>query len=210
MFVCHKSLEELKASYPNSYNYIKKWESHPNKVGISLEKANRNVKPYWYSVKKEFADILPQININQRAFTPYSPTPVFVNQRLVYINARDKNDAVLISALLNSILSLLNIEFNGIPRFLGSLDLNANFFKTKIKILNPNLINDESKERIIKAFIPVSERDQLDYDQEFTQADRKNYDEVVFREFGFDIGLVPKLYELLIKTMVDRIEMKNR
>jgi hypothetical protein len=72
------------------------------------------------------------------------------------------------------------------------------------------LINNESKERIIKAFIPVSERDQLDYDQEFTQADRKNYDEVVFREFGFDIGLVPKLYELLIKTMVDRIEMKNR
>jgi len=210
LFVCHKSLEELKANYPNSYSYIKKWESHPNKVGISLEKANRNVKPYWYSVKKEFADILPQININQRAFTPYSPTPVFVNQRLVYINVRDKNDAVLISALLNSILSLLNIEFNGIPRFLGSLDLNANFFKTKIKILDPNFINNESKERIIKAFIPVSERDQLDYDQEFTQADRKNYDEVVFREFGFDIGLVPKLYELLIKTMVDRIEMKNR
>jgi hypothetical protein len=125
LFVCHKSLEELKANYPNSYNYIKKWESHPNKVGISLEKANRNVKPYWYSVKKEFADILPQININQRAFTPYSPTPVFVNQRLVYIKTRDKNDVVLISALLNSVLSVLNIEFNGIPRFLGSLDLNA-------------------------------------------------------------------------------------
>ena len=79
-----------------------------------------------------------------------------------------------------------------------------------MKILNPNLINIESRERIIEAFIPISERDQLDYDQEFIQADRKNYDEVIFREFGFDIGFIPKLYELLCQTITDRIEMKNR
>ena len=183
-----------------------------NQQGIPLpEKFVRiDGRELWYSLSPEdSANIFISINPNKRLFFGYSESYISLNQRFTAIRVPE-NEASLYASLFNSILSLLTVELNGVSRSLGALDLNANFFKTKMKILNPNLINIESRERIIEAFIPISERDQLDYDQEFIQADRKNYDEVIFREFGFDIGFIPKLYELLCQTITDRIEMKNR
>jgi hypothetical protein len=46
--------------------------------------------------------------------------------------AASKGDEVeLIAALLNSIVSLLIVELNGVSRNLGALDLNADFSKPK-------------------------------------------------------------------------------
>lgn len=212
LFVCDKSEEDINANFPGIKRWLTVGSQMTNQQQIPLpEKFVRiDGRELWYSLSPEdSANIFISINPNKRLFFGYSESYISLNQRFTAIRVPE-NEASLFASLFNSILSLLIVELNGVSRSLGALDLNANFFKTKMKILNPDLINNESRERIIEAFIPVSEREQLDYDQEFAQADRKNYDEVVFREFGFDIEFIPKLYELLCQTMTDRIEMKNR
>ena len=212
LFVCDKSEEDINANFPGIQRWLTVGSQMTNQQGIPLpEKFIRiDKRELWYSLSPEdSANIFISINPNKRLFFGYSENYISLNQRFTAIRVPE-NEASLYASLFNSILSLLTVELNGVSRSLGALDLNANFFKTKMKILNPSLINAESRERIIEAFVSVSERDQLDYDQEFSQADRRNYDEVVFREFGFDIGFIPKLYELLCQTMTDRIEMKNR
>jgi len=212
LFVCNKSEQEINSNFPGIKRWLEVGNQMSNQQGIPLPEKFRRIdgREMWYSLSPEdSANIFISINPNKRLFFGYSETYISLNQRFTAIRVPE-NEASLYASLFNSILSLLIVELNGVSRSLGALDLNANFFKRKMKILNPNIIDDEARERIIEAFLPVSERDQLDYDLEFTQADRKNYDEVVFREFGFDTEFIPKLYELLCQTMTDRIEMKNK
>lgn len=212
LFVCDKSEQEIDANFPGIKRWLTVGTQMTNQQGIPLpEKFVRiDKRKIWYSLlPEEPANIFISINPNKRLFFGYSETFISLNQRFTAIRVPE-NEVKFFCSLFNSILTLLSVELNGIARSDGALDLNANFIQSKIKILNPALLDLNSKQRIIEAFIPVSERNQLDYDQEFAQADRKNYDEVVFREFGFDIEFIPKLYELLCQTMTDRIEMKNR
>lgn len=210
LFVCHKSENELKQNYPNAYKWIKKWENQPNKVGKALSLVNQKVKPYWYSVKKEYANLLPPININERLFVGFSQSPVFVNQRLVYIKALNPNETELLAALFNSVISLLIIELNGVSRNLGALDLNADFFKTKMKILNPNLLNSKQKQDILASFATIKNRPIESYKTEFKRQDRQDFDKTILKAFGFDTRILRQLYEVLTETIKNRVEMKNR
>lgn len=212
LFVCDKSEQDIDSKFPGIRMWLSVGAQMTNQQGIPLpEKFVRiDGRQLWYSLSpEEPANIFISINPNKRLFFGYSVTYISLNQRFTAIRVPE-DEASLYASLFNSILSLLTVELNGVSRSLGALDLNANFFKTKMKILNPALIDADSRNRILEAFIPLAERDQLDYNQEFSQPDRKNFDEVIFREFGFDIEFIPKLYELLCQTMADRIEMKNR
>jgi len=102
------------------------------------------------------------------------------------------------------------VEFNGVARSLGVLDLNADFFKTKMKILNPAILPRDSIVRILDSFAPLAERPILDYDTEFTLPDRVFFDQTVLNEFGYNIDILPSLYEILTQSIKDRIEMKDR
>ncbi|UOY08678.1 N-6 DNA methylase [Muricauda sp. SCSIO 64092] len=212
LFVCDKSEQEISDNFPGTHRWLRVGGQMTNQQGIPLpEKFVRiDGRELWYSLSpEEPANIFISINPNKRLFFGFSESFINLNQRFTAIRVPE-NDVKIFAALFNSILSLLVVELNGVSRSLGALDLNANFFKTKMKILNPSLIDNQSRMRIIEAFNPLSERNQLDYDQEFAQRDRKSFDEVIFREFGYDIGFIPKLYQLLCQTMEDRIEMKNR
>lgn len=212
LFVCDKTEQDIDVNFPGIKRWLMVGKQMTNQKGIPLpEKFVRiDKRKKWYSLSpEESANIFISINPNKRLFFGYSEAFISLNQRFTAIRV-PVNEVKFYCSLFNSILSLLSVELNGIARSDGALDLNANFIQSKIKILNPELVDKNSKQRIIKAFIPVSVREQLNYDQEFTQPDRKNFDKVVFREFGFDVGFIPKLYELLCQTMTDRIEMKNR
>jgi len=102
------------------------------------------------------------------------------------------------------------VEFNGVSRNLGVLDLNSDMFKSKMKMFDPALLSQDAKERIIHAFEPVANRSVSSFRDEFTSQDRKHFDEVVLAEFGFETDYVPKLYSILIQIITDRIEMKDR
>ncbi len=210
LFVCNKDETILKSQYPNAYKYIQKFETTTNKIGIALPEVLKARKPFWYSLKpEETANIFISINPDKRLFFSYSQTPLYLNQRLVAIRVKKQN-VEIITALLNSIVSLLIVELNGISRNLGALDLNADFFKTKMKMLDPNLLTDKQKENILSKFEPLSKRQIQDYENEYKQKDRIAFDEEILKAYGFQTDILPQLYSLLTETIRNRVEMKNR
>ncbi|HRI27289.1 MAG TPA: hypothetical protein PK715_04450, partial [Chitinophagales bacterium] len=209
LFICDKSETDLKSQYPNAYKWIKKWETEKNKTGILLPTVFAGRQPFWYTLKaEEPANIFISINPNEKLFFSYTTQKIGLNQRLVAIRA-DK-DTELITALLNSIVSLLIVELNGVSRNLGALDLNADFFKTKMKILNPNLLNSKQKQDILASFTTISNRAIESYKTEFQRQDRQEFDLTILSAFGFDALLLNQLYEILTTNIINRIEMKNR
>jgi hypothetical protein len=158
LFVCNEDEKTLKSKFPNAYKHIKKFETTTNKTGIALPEVLKTRKPFWYSLAPEqSANIFISINPSQRLFFSFSNSPLYLNQRLVAIRVK-KKDIEIISALLNSIVSLLIVELNGVSRNLGALDLNADFFKTKMKIFDPSLLTDKQKENILGKFETLNKR----------------------------------------------------
>ncbi|MBS1572330.1 MAG: SAM-dependent DNA methyltransferase [Bacteroidetes bacterium] len=210
LFVCNENEKNLKAKYPNAYKHIKKFEIATNKTGVSLPEILKTRKPFWYSLKpEEVANIFISINPDKRLFFSFSKSPLYLNQRLVAIRVK-KKDVEIVSALLNSIVSLLIVELNGVSRNLGALDLNADFFKTKMKMLDPSLLSDKQKESILSKFETLSKRQIQDYENEYKQKDRIAFDEEVLKSFGFKTAILYHLYSLLTETIRNRVEMKNR
>jgi hypothetical protein len=210
LFVCNENEKTLKAKFPNAYKYIKKFETTTNKIGVSLPEVLKTRKPFWYSLKpEESANIFISINPDKRLFFSFSKSPLYLNQRLVAIRVK-KKDVEIVSALLNSIVSLLIVELNGVSRNLGALDLNADFFKTKMKIFDPSLLTEKQKDNILKKFETLSKRQIQDYENEYKQKDRIAFDEEVLKAFGYKTNILPMLYSLLTETINNRVEMKNR
>jgi hypothetical protein len=210
LFVCKEDEKTLKAKYPNAYKHIKKFEIVTNKTGIALPEVLKTRKPFWYSLApEESANIFISINPSQRLFFSFSKSPLYLNQRLVAIRVK-KKDTEIVSALLNSIVSLLIVELNGVSRNLGALDLNADFFKTKMKMFDPSLLSDKQAKNIISKFEILSKRQIQDYENEYKQKDRIEFDEAILKAYGFKIDILPHLYSLLTETIRNRVEMKNR
>ena len=128
---------------------------------------------------------------------------------MIAIRAKQK-DLEIIIALFNSIVGLLFVELNGISRNLGALDLNADFFKSKMKILNPNLLSEKDKLKITAKFKPLSKRIVENYYSELNSKDRIEFDKTVLKCFGYDTKLLDKLYQILNIRITNRIEMKDR
>lgn len=210
LFVCNEDEKTLKAKYPNAYKHIKKFETKTNKTGIVLPDVLKTRKPFWYSLAPEqSANIFISINPSQRLFFSFSKSPLYLNQRLVAIRVK-KKDVEIVSALLNSIVSLLIVELNGVSRNLGALDLNADFFKTKMKIFDPATLTDKQKENILGKFEVLNKRQIQDYENEYKQKDRIDFDEEILKSYGFKTDTIPQLYSILIETINNRVEMKNR
>lgn len=210
LFVCNEDEKTLKAKYPNTYKHIKKFEIATNKTGIVLPEVLKTRKPFWYSLApEESANIFISINPSQRLFFSFSKSPLYLNQRLVAIRVK-KKDVEIVSALLNSIISLLIVELNGVSRNLGALDLNADFFKTKMKMFDPSLLSDKQKDSILAKFETLSKRQIQDYENEYKQKDRISFDEEILKTYGFKTDILPQLYSLLTETIRNRVEMKNR
>lgn len=210
LFVCNEDEKTLKSKFPNAYKHIKKFETTTNKTGIALPEVLKTRKPFWYSLApEESANIFISINPSQRLFFSFSNSPLYLNQRLVAIRVK-KKDIEIVSALLNSIVSLLIVELNGVSRNLGALDLNADFFKTKMKIFDPSLLTDKQKENILGKFETLNKRQIQDYENEYKQKDRIAFDEEILKSYGFKTDTLPQLYSILTETINNRVEMKNR
>ncbi len=210
LFLCYEPLKKLKTKFPNAYKWIEKWKTAKNKVGKPLPEVLKSNKPYWYSLKpEEPANVYISINPDKKLFFSYSDKSLHLNQRLIAIRAKQK-DLEIIIALFNSIVGLLFVELNGISRNLGALDLNADFFKSKMKILNPNLLSEKDKLKITAKFKPLSKRIVENYYSELNSKDRIEFDKTVLKCFGYDTKLLDKLYQILNIRITNRIEMKDR
>lgn len=211
LFICDKSEIELAHNYPNAFNWIENFKLQTNNKGVLLPQVLCKNKPYWYTLRPEKpANIFISINPDKRLFFSYSPSLIHLNQRLVAIRVIEE-EVKIIAALLNSIVSLLIVELNGVSRNLGALDLNADFFKTKMKMFNPSFLTENSKKAILDKFELLRQRNIQDYDIEFgSKPDRIEFDKAILEAYGFESDILPKLYDLMIKTVANRVEMKNK
>jgi len=75
------------------------------------------------------------------------------------------------------------IESFGFGRGLGALDLRATKFERDFKLLNFQLLSNEQKQNIINAFQPIASRNRLPLEQELEQADRINFESILFESF---------------------------
>lgn len=210
LFVCDLPIADLKTKFKGAYNWILRFKDAKNKNGTkTIQEACVTNKPFWYTLKPKQANIVTAINPFERFFFSYAKTPFTIDQRLVAITVNRGNDIELISALLNSIITFLNIEMRGTSRNLGALDLNANYFKT-LRVLNPNGLTAEAKREIKKAFQPLKNREIETIFEELKKPDRANFDKVVLHSFGIDEKVLPSLYKILSEAVNDRVTMKER
>lgn len=210
LFICNDNLAQVKVTAPNAYKWIKKFETATNKKGILLKTVLGKRKPYWYTLKPETpANIFISINPSNKLFFSYTTKAVYTNQRLALIRVSAK-EAPFITALLNSVFSLLIVELNGVSRNLGALDLNADFFKTKMKMLNPSLFTASDRKEILSKFDVLSKRKVLDYTNEYKMKDRIEFDKSILKALKINHSILPELYDLLVTTINNRVEMKNR
>jgi hypothetical protein len=142
---------------------------------------------FWYEMKTDnMADFVANVNYDKSLFIATFVNRSFIDQRMIGLSIKaeyqDEN-RVLLLALLNSVLSMFFIESFGFGRGLGALDLRATKFERDFKLLNFELLSDEQKQSIINAFQPIANRNRLPLEQEVEQADRVNFERVLFEAF---------------------------
>lgn len=210
LFVCSLPIDELKANYPGAYSWIKRFENATNRNNSkTIQEACTGHKPFWYSLHPKSANIVTAINPYERLFFCFSPFSFTIDQRLVAINIEEGYDVELIAALLNSIVTLLSIEIRGTSRNLGALDLNANYFK-KLKVLNPDLLTPDMIDEIFVAFQPLKQRPIGTVFEEVNMIDRINLDRTILRCYGIDENILEHLYQTLVSSVNDRVNIKER
>ncbi|MDE6010760.1 MAG: SAM-dependent DNA methyltransferase, partial [Muribaculaceae bacterium] len=190
--------------------WIDRFEHMPNKNGSkTVSEANADHRPYGYSISPKSAHIVTALNPYERFFFSYSLTPFVIDQRMIAMQVQDGVDVELIAALLNSVTTFLTIEFTGISRHLGSLDLNADFLK-KMRFLNPKLLSEADKNKIKAAFEPLKLRAIHSIFEECKMKDRIKFDRMVLKAFGINESILESLYKLLCARVRERITMKNK
>lgn len=207
LFVCTKQFAEIDQ---NTQNWINRFVNQYNKNhSVTIPEACSSHKPFWYSINPKKADIITTINPYKRLFFAYSEEPFTIDQRLIGLQIQNGYNVELIAALLNSVITILSIELRGTSRNLGALDLNANYLK-QLRILNPDLLSEISKKKIIDAFQPLKTRVINDYTDEIKFSDRQNFDRAIFEAYGFDLELLPLIYNLVCSSIEERVSMKDR
>ena len=186
-FSCGEPMDVLKRSYPGAYEWIRKFETQKNGKGMPLPKVLARAKEKWYEMKpNEVVEIFTMMNPDKRIFFGRFTKPSFINQRLIglkLINPYD--DVVLYHALLNSLLMKFFIEAVGFGRGLGVLDINKDSI-SKCYMLNPELLSDNDKVNIKKAFTKVTMLDIMSVEEELQNDKWIAFNREVLRAFGIE------------------------
>lgn len=181
-FSCSKSIPELRRlGHTGALNWI---TSHSTPDAIKkLSKPGK----HWYQMDTDdLSSLVASVGYGERIFVGRLDPPAFCDQRLVPIVATATSDALL-HALLNTTISMFLIEGLGFGRGLGVLDLNKDRMESALQVLNPNLLDDDAKKRVLEAFAPLLRRDIMKVPDELEADDRQQFDAVVLREFGVPV-----------------------
>jgi len=210
LFVCDLPIAKLKANYTGAYKWIQKFKNKKNTNGTrTIQETCEGHKPFWYSLRPKKANIVTAINPFERFFFSFSENAFTIDQRLIAINVKSKNDVELIAALLNSIVTFLTVEMRGTSRNLGVLDLNANYFKT-LRVLNPEMLTFQDKKQILNAFRILKKREIGTVFEEIKKTDRINFDKTVLKAFGISETILSSFYQILSSAVYNRVTMKER
>ena len=142
-------------------------------MGRPLPDVLRRKGMHWYQLQeKEIAEMFTAMNPEKRLFFGKFETPSFLNQRLIGLNHKEGfGDLDLNHALLNSAISLFYIEAVGFGRGLGALDISKESL-SRCYLLNPSLVDESSRDRIIESFNKIKNRKIRNIIDEFQDEDR--------------------------------------
>jgi type I restriction-modification system DNA methylase subunit len=188
-FCCSKSVDELeRLNHSGALQWIRSFQNQNNEIGIPLTESLRKANMFWYEMKTDnMADFVANVNYDRSLFIATFANRSFIDQRMIGLSVKEEylnENRTLLLALLNSILSMFFIESFGFGRGLGALDLRATKFERDFKILNFELLTAEQKRSITNAFQTIANRDRLPLEQEIQQADRVNFESILFDCFG--------------------------
>ncbi|MFA6325263.1 MAG: N-6 DNA methylase [Candidatus Paceibacterota bacterium] len=210
-FCCKKTKDELiKLEHKGALEWIEKFEGQVNEKGIPLPISLARSGINWYTMlPATMAEMVTGINFGDRLFFARFDEPTFVNQRLVRFSVKSPDvDSKLCHALMNSLISLFYIEAMGTGRGEGALDLSKDKFENDLRIINPNLINDQDREKILTLFQKIETRKILPIQEELEQKDRKEFDGAVLAAIGC-VSYGEKIKESLLSLYKIRTAVIN-
>lgn len=209
-FCCSLSKSELsKKKHLGALSWIEKFETRKNEKGKPLPDVLRRAGIYWYTMlQATMADLVTSMNFGDRLFFAKLTKRSFVNQRLIRFTKKDGTDVELTHALLNSILGLFYLEALGFGRGEGALDLSSDQLKNNLFMLNPDLIKDDEKSKILKSFQPLLNRTILPLQGELKEKDRIAFDKQVLSSFGL-LEYYDKIKESLLGLYNIRIAYRS-
>ncbi len=187
-FCCEPSKEQLKKmGHDGALEWIEKFEKGFNTKGEPLPESLRRPGIHWHTMLPvSLADIVTSMNPGERLFFAKLKERAFINQRLIRLTKKGEADIDLCHALLNSLVSLFYLEALGFGRGEGALDLSSEKLKNNLFMLNPKLLKQEEKSRIIEKFQPLLKRQILTIPEELHDKDRLEFDKEVLKCFGIE------------------------
>ena len=148
------------------------------------------------------------MNPDQRLFFARFDTPSFVNQRLIGLtHTQGFPDLELGHALLNSLVTMFYIEAAGFGRGLGVLDINKDSI-SKCCMLNPKLVTQGDREKILAAFEPLKQKTIRKTPDELQDPIRLAFEREVFRSFGIEEFFDP-IRSSLLSMQQTRLAVKE-
>jgi len=208
-FACELSEDELRRlGKRGALRWIDRFRSATNTRGDPLpEVLARQRRPYWYSLSPEKqAHIVLSMNPFERLFFSWLDEPAFTNQRLISIAPRNGQNTRLLAGLLNAVPTLLWLEQGGFPRALGALDINANYVRTELRLIDPSRLAESAVRRILGSFTEIEARPVRPLPDELRSEDRRRFDYTVLDAIGAAHLLEP-LYEVLEALFRMRVEL---
>jgi len=186
-----------------TYNWFKKFES-------SINKSLRVKKDRWNILStNKVANLFTMMNPDARIFFGRFETPTFINQRLIGLMKKNSSvDDELNHALLNTMIGMFYIEAIGFGRGLGALDFSKDNL-AKIKMLNPELLSEDDRERLLLAFKPILKRKIMKLSKELYQADRIAYEKLVLEIYGIEEMYEP-IKNSLLSLHKNRLSVKSK
>ncbi|MDC9723533.1 MAG: N-6 DNA methylase [Urechidicola sp.] len=183
-FCCSKSIQELEQlGHNGAIAWIRSFENQRNGTNRPLPEVLAKPNMFWYEMKTDnMADFVANVNFHNSLFIAKFQNRSFIDQRMIGFSIKNdylKENKDLFLALLNSTLSMFLIESFGFGRGLGALDLRATKFERDFKILNPNLLSENEKNRIIENFEPIKNRNRLPLERELEMVDRINFENIL-------------------------------
>ena len=156
-FYTKDSISDMKKlGCEKTIEYLKSIENHPSAISRKSK-----IKENWYKADQipQYADFTTSINPEKRFFWSKFENPTVVNQRVIAfrIKKQYKDNDDLIHALLNSSISLFMLMSSGFGRGLGVTDLTKDGISQSY-FLNPNLLDFKSKNKIIKYWDKVKNK----------------------------------------------------
>jgi type I restriction-modification system DNA methylase subunit len=195
-FCCSRSIAELQERrHTGAINWIRSFENQNNNSGIPLTDSLSKPNMFWYEMKTDnMADFVANVNYDRSLFISKLENRSFIDQRLIGLSVKDEfrdENKILYLALLNCTASLFLIESFGFGRGLGALDLRATKFERDFKVLNPNILTNDQKLRIIELFRPIMQRNRLPLEQELESADRIVFENTLMEIYGISEYYTP-------------------